>query len=156
MFSLSAKNTIDIGSPAPSISVLNQEGDTIDLGAILSDGLALIFFYPKANTPGCTMQACSLRDDFSILKNRGVTVIGASSDSPNSQKSFKDKFELPYPLIADKSGDLAKAFGKNKWSRQAYLFSDGVLVWKDSQASTAKQSKDVIEVLDRLGLGLGN
>ena len=153
MFSLSAKNTIEIGSPAPDISVLNQEGETLELGSLLSDGLALMFFYPKAHTPGCTMQACSLRDDYTLLKDRGVTIFGASSDGQDSQKSFKEKFKLPYTLIADKSGALAKAFGKNKWSRQAYLFSDGVLVWKDSQASTAKQSADVIEVLDRLGLG---
>ena len=153
MFSLSAKNTIEIGSPAPSISVLNQDGETLELGSLLSDGLALIFFYPKAHTPGCTLQACSLRNDYTQLKGRGVTIFGASSDGRDSQKSFKEKFKLPYTLIADKSGALAKAFGKNKWSRQAYLFSDGVLVWKDSQASTAKQSADVIEVLDSLGLG---
>ena len=152
MFTSSISNSLEIGAHAPQISAPDHEGEIVDLGSELSKELALVFFYPKAHTPGCTQQVCSVRDGYSLFEQLGVTVFGVSSDKVASQNSFKEKYKLPYRLISDANGELSKAFGKNKWSRQAYLFKDGKLIWKDTQASTSKQTEDVIKALVDLGL----
>jgi len=141
---------IELGTAAPKVSALDQKGETVDLGAALGEGTALVFFYPKALTGGCTKQVCSIRDNWDELKDRGVKVFGVSSDTTDLQKEFSDRYELPFQLIADSEQAVSKAFGKNRWSRQAYLFKDGVLIWRDLKASTSKQAEDVIEALDAL------
>ena len=141
---------IQPGAAAPDLTVTDDTGAEFNLAAALSEGYVLVYFYPKANTPGCTNQACSLRDSWEVLQERGVKVYGVSSDSVKSQASFKDKYELPFPLIADTDQKVADAFGKGRWSRQAYLFKDGVLVWRDLSASTKAQADDVLAALDQL------
>lgn len=147
---LVSANVLPIGATAPAVQSTDHEGNPIDLGAALSTGKTLVFFYPKAMTPGCTKQACSLRDGWSELGDRGVTVYGVSSDTPEKQSAFREKHQLPFTLIADRDKAVAKAFGKNRWSRQAYLFKDGILVWRDLSASTGQQFDDVITALDEL------
>ena len=71
----------------------------------------IIFFYPKANTPGCTAQACNLSENFSSLKSNGYSVLGVSADSMIKQKKFADKFNFPFPLIVDEKKELIKLFG---------------------------------------------
>lgn len=141
---------LTIGAKAPAVSSVDHKGDPIDLGEALGKGTALVFFYPKAMTPGCTKQACSLRDGWDELKQRDVTIYGVSSDTAKTQAKFRDKHSLPFTLIADTDKAVAKAFGKGRWSRQAYLFKDGVLVWRDLSASTSEQMDDVIKALDEL------
>lgn len=152
MFASSENSPLSIGSAAPSISAVDHNGDPIDLGEALSEKLSLVFFYPKAHTPGCTQQACSLRDAFSLLEEKGVQVFGVSSDSPKAQKSFRDKHALPYTLISDKKSTVATAFGKSRWSRHAYLFNHGVLIWKDTKGATSSQGDEAIAALKELGL----
>ena len=141
---------IDIGATAPQVTALYQNGESTDLGKALKEGYALVFFYPKALTGGCTKQVCSIRDSWDELKDRGIKVFGVSSDTTGLQKEFSDRYELPFQLIADSEAAVSKAFGKGKWSRQAYLFKDGVLVWRDLNASTAKQAEDVLTAIDAL------
>lgn len=141
---------LEIGSPAPDVRVPDHTGELVELSEFLGTGKVVVFFYPKADTPGCTSQACSLRDGWSELQERGVSIIGISCDRPGAQNKFKEKYSLPYPLIADTDQTVAKAFGKGRWSRQAYLFIDGKLAWRDLSASTGQQFKDVIEALDAL------
>ncbi len=148
--SLLSADTLQVGASAPDVQSIDHEGNAIDLGEALSKGTVLVFFYPKAMTPGCTKQACSLRDGWDELKTREVTVYGVSSDSAETQAEFKNKHSLPFTLIADRDKKVAKAFGKNRWSRQAYLFKDGKLVWRDLSASTSQQMSDVIQALDEL------
>lgn len=143
-------DTLEIGSPAPQISPVDHEGNPVDLNAELNDGIAVVFFYPKAMTPGCTAQACSLRDAWDELQERDVKVFGVSSDTAKTQAAFRNKHQLPFTLIADTDQAVSKAFGKGRWSRQAYIFKDGKLVWKDLKASTAKQAEDVIKALENL------
>jgi len=152
MFASSEDTTLTIGKSIPSVIALDHDNNEFDFEASLADTVTVVFFYPKAHTPGCTQQACSLRDAYKELHKKGIQVLGVSSDSPKSQKSFKEKYSLPYTLISDKSGAVAKAFGKGKWSRQAYIFSDNKLVWKDTKGSTSKQGEEAIEVLTSLGL----
>lgn len=142
--------TLDMGSPAPQVTSVDHTGNAIDLGAELSNGISVVFFYPKARTPGCTAQACSLRDSWDELQEHDVKIFGVSSDKVKTQAAFRDKHQLPFTLIADTDQTVSKAFGKNRWSRQAYLFKDGELVWKDLKASTGNQAKDVLEALENL------
>ena len=141
---------LPIGASAPAVITKDHLGQSIDLGAALSEGTALVFFYPKAHTGGCTKQVCSLRDSWDELKARDLKVFGVSSDPAETQASFKDKFELPFTLIADTDIAVCEAFGKNRFSRHAYIFKDGVLVWRDLSASTARQADDVLAALDSL------
>lgn len=142
---------ITTGSPVPSVSQKNQDGKSINLADAGKSGYLLVYFYPKADTPGCTKQACSLRDDFAALTQKGVTVFGVSLDTPADQKSFKEKYHLPFDLLADKDATVVTAFGVPKRGnfakRQAFLFKDGLLVWRDLTASTANQAADVLKVL---------
>lgn len=141
---------IEVGTAAPEVSVADHTGKVIDLGAALKDGTTLVFFYPKALTGGCTKQACSLRDAWDVLKERGVKIYGVSADTAKLQTEFRDRYEFPFALLADTDQAVCKAFGKGKFSRQAYLFKDGVLVWRDLKASTTKQAEDVLAALDAL------
>lgn len=142
---------IEVGAPAPSVIVLDDSGRSVDLSKELSEGKALVFFYPKAMTPGCTKQACSLRDGWKTLGDRGVKVFGVSGDSVQSQAKFREKHGLPFPLLADKEQKVSDAFGKGRWSRHAYLFIDGELVWRDLSAATTDQADEVLAVMDELG-----
>ena len=148
--SFSQANSLELGSPAPVIEVLTDQGTTLDLGEALSTGTALVFFYPKAMTPGCVKQACSLRDGWDELQARNVSIFGVSSDTAEKQAQFRDKYTLPFTLLADTDGRIADAFSKSRWSRQAYLFRDGILVWRDLKAATSKQSAEVLFALDEL------
>ena len=154
LFKSQAAEPIKIGSPLPPISVLDQDGKTVDLSKFGSDGFLLIFFYPKANTPGCTSQACSLRDAISELTRRGVKVVGVSADKTESQKEFVTRQKLPYPLLADSDGKLIKAFGVEVVfgfaQRSAFLFRDGKLIWRDPKGSTSDQGEVVLRYLDSL------
>lgn len=144
-----------LGAKAPDVRTVDHEGNPLDLGEALGEGTVLVFFYPKAMTPGCTKQACSLRDGWDLLKERDVSVYGVSSDTAKTQAEFRDKHALPFTLIADSNKAVAKAFGKGRWSRQAYLFKDGILVWRDLSAATSGQMGDVIKALDELNSGKG-
>ncbi len=142
---------IEIGATIPSVSCPDQNGKTVALDQLKEHEWLLVYFYPKADTPGCTKQACSLRDAYTKLSEAGVKVIGVSSDSPQSQKEFAEKYELPFVLLADKKQQVIKAFGVPQMKmigglakRQAYLFKSGKLVWRDLKASTSEQATDVL------------
>lgn len=150
LYNMLSAEPITVGTPAPKITARTDKDTTINLGEALADGTTLVFFYPKAMTPGCTKQACSLRDAWESLLQRKVKVFGVSSDKVTTQAAFKDKYKLPYTLIADREGTVSAAFGKNRFSRHAYIFKDGHLVWRDLNASTQSQADDVLAVLDSL------
>ena len=144
-------NSLELGSPAPQLKVLTDQGTALDLGEALSVGTTLVFFYPKAMTPGCVKQACSLRDGWDELQSRNVSIFGVSSDTAKTQAQFRDKYTLPFTLLADTDGQIADAFSKSRWSRQAYIFKDGILVWRDLKAATSKQATEILAALDELG-----
>ncbi|MDP0497883.1 MAG: peroxiredoxin [Verrucomicrobiota bacterium JB024] len=145
---------LKVGDPAPVLVVVNQDGDEVDLGKVYAEGTTLVYFYPKADTPGCTAQACSLRDAYAELTDAGVTVIGVSGDSVKAQKAFQEKYKLPFILVSDPDGKLMDAFGVPHRlafaSRQAYLIRDGKIVWLDYKASTKQQAEDALAALKSL------
>jgi peroxiredoxin Q/BCP len=155
LFTANAANAAEplaIGAKIPAVSQKNQDGVTISLADAGASAWLLVYFYPKADTPGCTKQACSLRDAFATLTEKGVKVFGVSNDSPNSQKAFKTKYQLPFDLLADEDSTIVKAFGVPTTmgfaKRQAYLFKDGALVWFDHSASTDQQAADVLKFIE--------
>jgi thioredoxin-dependent peroxiredoxin len=101
---------LEIGKPAPSFSALNQKGETIKLSQFAGKKVVL-YFYPKDNTPGCTAQACSLRDNYNSLIAKGYTVLGVSTDDAKSHNKFIEKFQLPFDLLVDTDHILADSFG---------------------------------------------
>ena len=131
---LSHAESLDIGAKAPHFTVEDQNGSEIKLEEVYKKGVTLVYFYPKADTPGCTAQACNLRDSFEELTKKGVQVIGVSTDKPEAQKKFKEKYNLPFTLIADSDLKLIKAFGvpliidKFLPFRQSFLVKDGIIV----------------------------
>jgi peroxiredoxin Q/BCP len=141
---------LELGHKIPSITASDDQGQAIELQQRLAYGFALIYFYPKSFTGGCTAQACSLRDAWEELAELGVIVYGVSSDPVATQAAFKDKHNLPFDLLADTDNAVGKAFGAPAFSRQAYLFKDGVLVWRDLRASTRNQAEDVLKVISSL------
>jgi thioredoxin-dependent peroxiredoxin len=143
---------LSVGDPIPAVAVLDQDGKTINLAEVGKKGYTLVYFYPKAMTPGCTAQACSLRDSYQDLQQKGVKIYGVSLDTVDAQKEFQTKESLPFELLSDTDHKVTTAFGvpliKNSFAtRQAYLFKDGRLVWMDTKASTDKQAADVLLVL---------
>ena len=101
---------LKIGDKAPDFSGKDQNGKTIQLSDFSGKKIA-IYFYPKDNTPGCTVQACNLRDNDAALTNAGVQIIGVSADSSASHIKFIEKFSLPFPLIADEDKTIIQQFG---------------------------------------------
>jgi peroxiredoxin Q/BCP len=141
----------EIGTALPSVTVADQDGQAVDLAAAGAEGWTLVYFYPKADTPGCTKQACSLRDSFAVLTDKQVRVFGVSSDDVAAQKAFQQKYKLPFQLLADTDKKVMDAFGVPHTlgfaSRQAFLFRDGKLVWRDLTASTSEQAADVLAAI---------
>ncbi len=155
LLSPSQANPAEVGADAPKIKAINEEGKEVDFDEAYQKGLVLVYFYPKADTPGCTKQACSLRDAFAELTEKGITVFGVSHDGPAEQKAFKEKYKLPFTLIADQKNEVINAFGvpANKLqlaSRQAFLIKGGKIVWRDLTASTEEQAKDVLAAVAAL------
>lgn len=150
----SARKPLEVGDAAPEAAARNEQGRMVRLAEAYGEGLTLVYFYPKSGTPGCAAQACSIRDDFEALRQRGVQVFGVSADSVKAQRRFKDRFRLPFTLLADVDGTVARAFGVpflfGMTRRQSFLVREGRIVWRDLAASTRTQGRDVLRSLESL------
>ncbi len=102
--------TLQVGDTVPNFKSTDQDGNTISLNDYRGKKL-VVFFYPKASTPGCTAEACDLRDHYSELQKNGYELLGVSADSEKKQKNFKEKYEFPFPLLADESKEVINTFG---------------------------------------------
>ena len=146
-----AAEPLQVGDRAPDATSVDQNGKTVRLSTLYGSGWTLVYFYPKADTPGCTAEACSLRDAFEDLTKKGVTVVGVSTDKPKDQKAFQDKYHLPFTLLADSDQSVVKAFGVPATmgfaSRQSFLVKDGKIVWRDLHASTKEQARDILKAV---------
>ena len=101
---------LNVGDKLPEFESVNQDGETVKSTDFLGKKLVM-FFYPKANTPGCTAEACDINDNISTLKKEGYQIVGMSGDSVSAQKKFHEKFGFQYPLIADESKEILEKFG---------------------------------------------
>jgi thioredoxin-dependent peroxiredoxin len=151
MFSFASADPLPIGASAPAVSAQTDAGTTLDLAsAYASNAYTLVYFYPKADTPGCTAQGCSLRDAYTELSAKGVAIFGVSTDSVEAQRAFKEKYKLPFTLLADTDKKVMRAFGQSGImfaSRQAYLIHKGKIVYADHKGSTKKQAEDILNFL---------
>ena len=103
--------TIKVGDTMPIFGAKDQDGNDFYIESVLYKKIIVIYFYPKDETPGCTKQACSFRDEYEDIKKAGAEVIGISGDSPNSHKKFAQNHKLPYTLLSDKDKSIRKLFG---------------------------------------------
>lgn len=103
-------NMLKVGDKVPDFSAKDQDGNTINLSDYKGKKL-VVFFYPKANTPGCTAEACNLRDNYKELQAQGYELLGVSADSEKKQSNFKEKYDFPFPLLADENHTVINAFG---------------------------------------------
>lgn len=109
---------IQAGTPAPSFRLKDETGTVRNLSDFRGQTIVL-YFYPKDDTPGCTKEACNFRDNYSAYEKAGVTILGVSPDSPASHAKFKEKFSLPFSLLADEDHALCEAYGV--WGEKKFL-----------------------------------
>lgn len=103
-------NTLKQGDAVPNFTAKDEQGNTVSLSDYKGKKL-VVFFYPKASTPGCTVEACNLRDNYAALQAQGYELLGVSADSAKRQSNFKNKYEFPFPLLADEDKTVINAFG---------------------------------------------
>ena len=155
-FTHAADAPLAVGAAAPEPSAKDQDGKTVNFKDVYAKGTTLVYFYPKADTPGCTKQGCSLRDNWDALTKKGIQVLGVSGDKPEAQKAFRDKFTFPFPLIADDDGKVAAAFGvpalkPGIFKRTSFLVKGGKIVWNMTEnTTTATHAADVIKAVEAL------
>jgi thioredoxin-dependent peroxiredoxin len=101
---------VEVGKKAPAFTLPDQDGKPVKLSDFKGKAVVL-YFYPKDDTPGCTLEACSFRDEHSALKKSGAVVLGVSPDDEKSHARFAGKFKLPFPLLADTGHTVAEAYG---------------------------------------------
>ncbi len=103
-------NTLSVGDKAPNFEVKDHQGIVRKLSDYKGKKL-VVFFYPKASTPGCTAEACNLRDNFHAFQSQGYEILGVSADSEKRQQNFVTKYDLPFPLLADENHEVINGFG---------------------------------------------
>ena len=101
---------LQVGDHLPEFKSINQDGETVNSADFLGKKI-VVFFYPKANTPGCTAEACDLNDNILVLKKEGYQLLGVSADPLKNQKKFHEKFGFQYPLLADETKEVIEKFG---------------------------------------------
>jgi peroxiredoxin Q/BCP len=117
---------LKIGDKAPAIEAIDQNGKKLSLNDFAGSKV-ILYFYPKDDTPGCTAEACNLRDNYSKLLEKGFKIIGVSADSVKSHQKFTDKYSLPFSLIPDTDKNIIKAYGA--WGRKKFMGKeyDGII-----------------------------
>jgi peroxiredoxin Q/BCP len=145
------------GKKAPDFESETYGGEKIRLSDFADKKTVVLYFYPKDNTPGCTKEACSMRDGRNDLEKLGVQVLGVSTDSHKSHEGFRDKFSLNFPLLSDKSKNIVKAYGVESdygSARRVTFLIDksGIIrhIWE--KVDTARHSDEVIAKVKELGL----
>lgn len=103
-------NTLSAGDKVPDFKANDQDGNVVSLSDYAGKKL-IVFFYPRANTPGCTAEACNLRDHYAALQEAGYSLLGVSADSEQKQANFRNKYNFPFPLLADEDRTVIETFG---------------------------------------------
>ena len=148
---------LDVGEAAPEIHAKDADGNEVTLSS-LQGRWVLVYFYPKDDTPGCTIEACTLNDTLGDLRNSGADVIGVSTDGDESHAKFRAKYGLKFALAADRDGELVKAYKVGKTlgvlplaARVSYLVGpDGKIAWVWPHVSPKDHAAEVLETVNRL------
>ncbi len=148
------------GDMAPDFELSSDRGEPIKLSDFRGQTVVL-YFYPRADTPGCTKEACAFRDDYRIYEERGVVILGVSPDSVKNQAKFKEKYSLPFTLLDDTEHEVSEAYGV--WGlkkfrgreymgvlRTTYLIdADGKIIDVFEKVKPAEHSQEILEALDK-------
>jgi peroxiredoxin Q/BCP len=137
---------LQVGSTAPDFTVKDTNGNTVKL-ADYAGKKVVLYFYPKDDTPGCTKQACSFRDNYDQYLSKGITVFGISRDDEASHQRFTEKFNLPFPLLADTDGAITTAYdvdGGGYSKRVTYVIDDGKIAQVYDTVKTDTHATDVL------------
>lgn len=161
-FSALADEVPAVGSMAPAFSLLDQGGHEVSLDSLRGKWLVL-YFYPKNDTPGCTEEACSFRDDMAELTRLGAQIVGVSIAETASNAAFASKYHLPFPLLADRDGTVAKRYGAySDWlvtgfaRRYTFLIdAQGKITKTYLKVDTSKHSAEIIADLKQLSSSSG-
>ncbi|MDA0176691.1 Thiol peroxidase, Bcp-type [Mesoflavibacter sp. HG96] len=152
-------NTLKQGDKVPNFSVKDQDGNLVALKDYKGKKL-IVFFYPKASTPGCTAEACNLRDNYKVLQDKGFEILGVSADSEKRQTNFKNKYEFPFPLLADEDKDVINAFGvwgTKKFMGKVYdgihrktflIDENGVVAHVIDKVKTKDHAAQILEIIE--------
>lgn len=154
--------TLSVGTLAPDFTLPDENGTLHTLSQYRGQAIVL-YFYPKDDTPGCTTEACNFRDDYSAYRKANVLIFGVSPDSPQSHTKFKQKFNLPFPLLADENHTVCEAYhswGRKKFMgreydgvlRNTYIIApDGKIARVFENVKPAEHSAEVLAALQELG-----
>jgi thioredoxin-dependent peroxiredoxin len=150
------------GKKAPNFTGIDQNGQTVKLSAWAGKNIVL-YFYPKDNTPTCTVQACNLKDNYALLQKAGFEVVGISTDGVKSHKKFEAKFALPFTLIADEQHAIAEKYGvwgEKKFMGKVYdgihritflINGAGKIVHVISKPDTKNHTQEILDIWQKLG-----
>ncbi|MBD1861781.1 MULTISPECIES: peroxiredoxin [Trichocoleus] len=143
---------LSVGDTAPAFTAKDTNGNTVSLSDFAGKAVVL-YFYPKDDTPGCTKQACSFRDNYSQYQGKDIVVLGVSIDDETSHQKFTEKFNLPFPLLADVNGAITKAYdvdGGGYAKRVTYVIgSNGTI---SNVYTTVKTDTHATDILADLGV----
>lgn len=154
-FNAAAQGGVGNGKAAPDFTAKDQDGKTVSLSQYKGKKLVL-YFYPKDDTPGCTAEACSLRDNYDSLTKAGYTILGVSTDDEASHTSFKEKYNLPFTLIADTDTAINKLYkvwvqkerdGQKYWgtARTTFIIDEkGIIVKTIDQVDTKQHAQQIL------------
>jgi len=152
-------NKINEGEKAPSFEGKDQNGKTIKLEGFKGKKVVL-YFYPKDDTPGCTAEACNLRDNYKSLMDKGIQIIGVSADTEAKHQKFIEKYSLPFPLIADSEKEVIEAFGvwgEKKFMGKVYdgihrvtyvIDEEGIVIKRFDKVNTKEHTEQILEALN--------
>ncbi len=150
---------IGVGDSAPDFTKTTQDGDRISLSQFRGEKMVVLYFYPKDETPGCTAEACTFRDNFEDFVDAGAVVIGVSQDSERSHKRFAEHHRLPFLLVSDADKELRKAYGVPKTmgllpGRVTYVIDREGTVQHvfNSQLNAKKHVHEALDVVRRLSV----
>jgi thioredoxin-dependent peroxiredoxin len=149
---------VKVGDPAPEFALKAQDGEVVKLSDLLSRGPAVVYFYPKDNTPGCTAEAGAFRESYAKFGDLGARVVGISSDSVDSHKGFAEKCSLPFKILSDSDGKVRKAYGVQSSmgflpGRVTYVIDKGgtVRFIFSSQLHATRHAQEALESLRKIG-----
>ncbi len=150
---------LDMGDQAPDFSLPSNTGETINLSDYLGKQRVVLYFYPKDNTPGCTKEACSFRDNLEEIESRDAVVFGVSPDSLKSHDKFKEKYELNFTLLSDEDHSVAEAYGawgeKSMYGKKYFgiirktfiIGLDGKIEYANHKVKAAEHGTEILNTL---------
>lgn len=147
---------IEVGQTAPQFELQALEGQSFNLASRINQGWTVLYFYPKADTPGCTKQACAFRDSIKLIHDQNAEVYGISTDTVESLQAFQEKYHLNFPLLSDPDASITEAYGVKmplvKYAKRRTFILDPQLVIRkiDADVDPAMDAQHVADALKEL------